>query len=208
LCSCSCWFCPPGVEKIKVSWNPGYEYVPDCTPLYKVTGNTVDINGTVFTSATTKLGSGEIKVTPAALQQVSQAGLAADQKYVQLCRLFPSYADSKKSFYAARGQMTDLIQATNNLVMEASAQAGVPQPPQPTTIPTAAPAAAKAAGTDPTQAVAPIQAPASTPANSSTTPPPVNPVTTAKVSTIATNAAKKVKEAAKKKAPSTPAPAS
>jgi hypothetical protein len=157
-----------GYHPISVSWPPGYENVPDCTPLIARTGTSTDIKGvTVSTPVGVGVQGGEVNTEQKTLQVASDAAQQADDKFTRLCRLLPSYSHDQQAFYKTRDQMFELIAATTYVASAVATQTGQSPPVQPTSVPTASTSAATAAGTNPAKAVANPPAPASSPAPSS-----------------------------------------
>jgi hypothetical protein len=198
LALCSCAHDRIGYHKIAVAWPPGYENVPDCTPLIAMTGTTVNIKGVnVTTPAGVSLGGGEFHKEQVALQTASDAAQQADEKYTRLCKMLPSYSNDRGGFYRVRDQMFDLIAGTTQVASAVAAQTGQAPPASPSTVPTAAADAAAGTGVDPAKGLANAPAPAA--ATSSTAP------TTAKAGSKSLakleSAVTKLKQVAKKKAP-------
>lgn len=170
LCSCADTHQRLGYHKIAVAWSPGYENVPDCTPLITMTGTTLNIKGVkLVTPAGIGVEGGEFNKEQKALQTASDAAQQADQKLTRLCGMLPSYSNDQQGFYRVRNQMFDLIAGTTYVASAVAAQTGQAPPAQPASVPTAATAAATSAGTDPAKGVANPPAPAS--ATTSTAPP-------------------------------------
>ena len=162
LCSCAETHQRLGYHKIPVAWSPGYENVPDCTPLITMSGTTLNIKGVkVVTPAGIGVEGGEFTKEQKALQTASDAAQQADQKMTRLCNMLPSYSSDQEGFYRVRNQMFDLIAGTTYVASAVAAQSGQAQPAQPSSVPTAATAAAAGAGIDPAKDVANPPAPAS-----------------------------------------------
>jgi hypothetical protein len=144
-----------GYHSIPVSWPPGVENVPDCTPLIARTGTSTDIKGvTVSTPAGVGVQGGELKTEPKTLQVASDAAQQADDKFTRLCRLLPAYSHDKQAFYKTRDQMFELIAATTYVASAVATQTGQNPPAPLTSVPTQSTSAATAAGTNPAKAVA------------------------------------------------------
>jgi hypothetical protein len=162
-CLVSCAHTPSslGYHSIPVSWPPGSENVPDCTPLIARTGTSTDIKGvTVSTPVGVGVQGGEVKTEEKTLQAASDAAQQADDKFTRLCRMLPSYSHDQKAFYKTRDQMFELIAATTYVASAVATQTGQ-TPPQLTSVPTESSSAATAAGTNPAKAVANAPAPIS-----------------------------------------------
>jgi hypothetical protein len=202
LCLSSCQNTNPGYHKLQVTWAPGYENIPDCNPLFKTSATSVDIKGlTLTTPQGVAAGVGGVSITPTALQQVSDAAIQADAKYVRLCEMLPSYSHDQTAFYKTRDQMFGLIAASTYVASQVAEQAGVPKPSAPPSVPTAAPSSAIAAGSDPARAIAnPVAQPAapSAPASGQQ----ASPDAIAKNSAAVTSALNTLKSATAKKVPS------
>src|SRR5205814_1530430 len=143
-CSCATQTTNIGYHQIKVAWPPGYENVPDCKPLVAMQGKSYDISGVnvPIPQAGTSVAVGGIKIDPKALQNASDAAIQADQRYIRLCSLLPSYSNNQAAFYRARDQMFDLIAGTTDVAKAVANATGQPAPAPAPTVPTAAPSAA------------------------------------------------------------------
>lgn len=151
-----------GYHKIPVAWSPGYENVPDCTPLITMSGTTLNIKGVkLVTPAGIGVEGGEFTKEQQALQTASDAAQQADQKLTRLCNMLPSYSNDQQGFYRVRNQMFDLIAGTTYVASAVAAQTGQAPPAPAQSVPTAASAAATDAGIDPAKGVANPPAPAS-----------------------------------------------
>ena len=158
-----------GYHNIPVSWPPGFENVPDCTPLIARTGTSTDIKGvTVSTPVGVGVQGGEVKTEQKTLQAASDAAQQADDKFTRLCRMLPSYSHDQKAFYKTRDQMFELIAATTYVASAVATQTGQSPPAPLTGVPTESTSAATAAGTNPAKAVA-------NPPTSASSPPAVSP---------------------------------
>lgn len=165
--------------------------------MVQMVGSTLDIKGVKVTTPVSGLGveGGQFTRDQKALQTASDAAIQADQKFIRLCRLLPSYASNKDAFYKARDQMFDLIMNTNYVASAVASATGQTPPAKPATAPTAATDAATAAGTSPSKAVA------NTAAKKTQTPPTTTTTSSASAAAQIVDAAKKLKRVAKKPAP-------
>ena len=147
LCSCNGNDERQGFHKVAVAWPPGYEFVPDCNPLIKMSGTTVNIKGVkVTTPVGVGVEGGEFTRDQKALQTATDAAQQADQRFTRLCRLIPMYANDKTAFYRVRDQMFDLIAGTTTMASAVAVQTGQMSPTAPASVPTASTDAAKSAG--------------------------------------------------------------
>ena len=198
LCACPDTHQRLGYHQIPVSWGNGYENVPDCTPLIAMQGSSVNIKGvSVTTPLGVGVGGGEVSKEQKALQTASDAAIQADQQYIHLCNMLPSYSHDQVGFYQARDQMFDLIKRTNQAASAVAALTGQATPAPPPSVPTVATGAAESAGTSPTKGVANLPIETTTTRTTSTSTPGTSKVALSNLVT----ATSKLQKAAEKKPP-------
>ncbi len=181
-----------------MSWGRGYENVPDCSPLIAMQGRTLNIKGvSVTTPAGIGVGGGELNTEQKALQTASDTAIRADEQYIHLCNLLPSYSTDQVKFYQARDQMFDLIRGTNQVASAVAPLTGQAQPAAPSSVPTVSTAAAASAGIDPAKGVANLPIATATPSGT----PASTPATNAAALSNLKNATSRLEKVAQKKAP-------
>src|SRR5689334_19412153 len=116
LCSCPA---TDGPRKIKVSWPPGYVYVPRCRPLVKYQGTSFEIQGVKVPvpalGGTAEVGG--VKVDSKVLNQAYQTTQILDASYHQNCELLPSSTTDKEEFQRAVKEMKDSQTKLQQLAM-------------------------------------------------------------------------------------------